>query len=156
MAICYSTFCASAVSRTDVKMCHHVWSYTTANSVPQQSAVSVSVCGNMCAATYGHTLQHITRVVSFQGQGKPPPSAFKKKKKRKKERKKERKEKKKKKKKTIQMGHIGKATPNLQAHQVRCTPMLAFHSLSFNCGKIKFILHVHQKQFLFFTSIMIY
>jgi hypothetical protein len=36
------------------------------------------------------------------------------------------------------MGHTGEATPNLQAHQMRWTPMLAFHVLSFNGGKIIF------------------
>jgi hypothetical protein len=78
-AICYFTFCASAVSRMDFRVWHCVWSYITVNSVPQQSAVLVSVCGKVCAATYIHTLQNIIRVLTFQGQGQSPPSGLKKK-----------------------------------------------------------------------------
>lgn len=66
--------CASAVSGMNVRVWNLVWSYTTANFVPQQSAVWVSVFGNMCTASYGHTLQHFVRAVTFQGQGQSPPT----------------------------------------------------------------------------------
>jgi hypothetical protein len=146
-------FCASAVSTMAFRVWQHVCCYsrpyTTAHlclSSQQHGWQSVAYCvvihyskfcasvvSSMSVSVWQHVHCYTTahyRSSDFSGIGPVPIFRLK---------------------KNIQMGHTGKATPNLQAYQVRWTPMLAFHVSSFNCGKI--IIHVQWQQFFFFAML---